>query len=274
MAVSTRTRPGTRSRPTRTVRSSSRSARPANSAGVPIWLFGVGAVLLLIIGFAIGTRAGGDGESRDSAVDQPLTTTTVAMRTAGPTSYREGIPVGFEHSARGAEAAATAFVQTGVELIQKSDVDAQAGLARMTTANGFAPVSKNFDTLFTQVRTKLAEAALASQQPGSTAVAGGAAFMHHSPVAARVVSYTNAQAVVELWGMSIVAVDGAPLPQATWGTETITLLWDEAAKDWRIDAWASVEGPTPVWSPTNPTPTADFLARVLTFSPLRAVPRN
>jgi len=273
MAVSTRTRSGNHSRPTRTVRSSSRSARSSNATTVPIWLFGVGAVLLVILGFAIGSRTGG-GDAEESAAPQAMTTTTAALATPGPKRYDAGIPVGFERSARGAEAAAVSFTQTGMELLALSKAEADAGFAKFTTATGYAQVVGDFETVFTQVRKSLVEAAIAAQQPGSTATAGGAGFLHYTPVATRVVSYTNMQAVLEVWGLAVVAIDGAPVPEASWGTETITVIWDEAVDDWRVDTWASVPGPTPVWTPLVATPTPDFLQRIVTFSPLRATPRN
>jgi hypothetical protein len=92
-----------------------------------------------------------------------------------------------------------------------------------------------------------------------------------SPIAYRVVSYTDAEAVIEGWGVSIVGNGQGVNPQATWGTTRTTARWEN--DDWRIDAVRPTAGPTPRLAPgQTPSAAGDFLARLNGLHGVRHAP--
>jgi hypothetical protein len=199
------------------------------------------AVVALLLGFVLG-RASDD--TRVRVPEQP---------TPGPYGSAHGVPSRFARSETGAVAA---LLSHGAAL-----GDPRVLLDARRRAQVLAVVATPSYARTFQGRGAAALEAVRSGPLGRSLAAGARAAYFATPIAYRVVSYSPKQAVVEGWGVSVVADDNGIEPQATWGKTLTSVRWHGG--DWRIDAVESKDGPTPSLAAGQaPSSAADFFVRL------------
>ena len=71
-----------------------------------------------------------------------------------------------------------------------------------------------------------------------------AAIIEYSTDAAKVEAHTTDRARVSVWMVRVLSRPGVVVPQSSWVTETVELVWEDG--DWRLWSDESTQGPTPV----------------------------
>ena len=90
-----------------------------------------------------------------------------------------------------------------------------------------------------------------------------------SPLAARVVTATEARARVEVWLVRVIASganDGpGVVPAVSWTTSTVDLVWTDPT-GWSVESVSDVPGPVPMTQSTvQPATSAEFVGRLAGF---------
>lgn len=201
---------------------------------VVVVLVGLVAVLNRTSGSPTGSASTG-GTSGDGAGKS-----TAATGTQPVTSTRNGIAVGFPHTAEGAQSAA---VNYAVAL----------GSAEMYTA------SSRKSIVTTVADPSVATALLARFDPSYTELGAkfglqngegpnGMVFVSRTvPVGTKADSYTSGQATVEVWTTGLIGLAGKGSTNpvtSSWSTLTLQLHW--TGDDWRVIAFDQHDGPTPI----------------------------
>jgi hypothetical protein len=117
-----------------------------------------------------------------------------------------------------------------------------------------------------------AHAVFAARRSGAVGQAlrpGARAVFLAVPVAFRVVSYDDREAVIRSWGVAIVASDTGLQPRASWGMTTTTARWQHG--DWKVDRVVSRPGPVPAGI-GRPSPAAAFIDALAGMRTLRHAP--
>ncbi|MBV8304668.1 MAG: hypothetical protein JOZ04_10695 [Acidimicrobiia bacterium] len=168
-------------------------------------------------------------------------------------------PVGFSHSPAGAAAAATDYLVTTAEHLMDMDPASRAdAIARMTTPAGDAALLALLGHAFEAIDAARLRAG------------DGPLFARALPVAYSVDSYSAGAADVRVWVCGVVVVTGVVGPTESWTTTHVRVRWQSG--DWRLDAFDTVEGPTPATDVAEPTTPTETLATLAPFKAYRYVP--
>jgi hypothetical protein len=181
----------------------------------------------------VGTRSPGGAEAATAA--QP----------AGSESERvdAGAPGGFGRNREGAETAAIAYTAGLSQRLLYLDPDAAEAAVRSVAAEASA------DALVTDVLTALA--------PGHATT-----WWVVQPLATRLVAYGDDRARVSVWTVRVLSQAGVAVPQSSWVTETVELVWEHGG--WRVWSDETTPGPTPVLDGSDLPASAAELDRELT----------
>jgi len=191
-----------------------------------------GAAALVFLGGMAARGALGDRTGRDSEAAPAAATTAAEAVGAGPTREVDGAPAGFARTREGAQAAAIAYTATlSQRLLYLEPADAEAAV-RAVAADASA------DTLTADALDSL-EAARTPLAEGS-----GATWWIVEPLAVKVEAFSTDRAGVSVWLVRVISRQGVVVPQASWVTETVELVWEDG--DWRLWSDTSTPGPTPV----------------------------
>lgn len=211
------------------------------------------ALMLALAVFLLGRATAGDqGASRSPAAGGP-----------GPGRVVDGVPVGYERSARGAVAALLAYAPLLGDPRVLLDPARRAQVLRVVGTPRYAQSFRGAGAR--------ALAAAGRGPIGAGLGRGARTVFLATPIAYRVLRYDSQEVVVEGWGVSVVANDLGVRAQATWATTVTTVRWQHG--DWRIDAVRSEEGPTPVLAAgSGPSSAGDFLARLTGLRGLHHAP--
>jgi hypothetical protein len=187
------------------------------------------AALMFLAGMAARGAVGDRGESQPQTDSAP---TDRAAATAVPTGEVDGSPTGFAQSRSGARDAAIAYTATLSQRLLYLEPDGAEAAVRAIAAEASA------DTLANDVLTGLR----AVREPLATGT--GTTWWVVEPLAAKVEAYTANRARVSVWVVRVLSRQGVVVPQSSWVTETVELVWE--AGDWRLWSDESTPGPTPV----------------------------
>jgi hypothetical protein len=187
------------------------------------------AALVFLAGMAARGAVGDRGESQPQADPAP---TDHAAAPAGRTGEADGTPAGFERSRDGARAAAIAYTATLSQRLLYLEPDAAEAAVRAVAAEASA------DTLTNDVLAGLRTV----REPLATGA--GATWWVVEPLAAKVEAYTADRARVSVWVVRVLSRQRVVVPQSSWVTETVELVWEGG--DWRLWSDESTPGPTPV----------------------------
>lgn len=187
------------------------------------------AALVFLAGMA--ARGAVDDRPPEAA---PSVLVEEAARSLGPGPTREvnGAPAGFAHTRDGARSAAVSFTATLSQrllYLEPAEVDAAV------TA---AAAEASAHTLAADAATALT----AAREPLGSG--GGTTWWVVAPLATKVEAYALDRARVSVWLVRVLSQPGVVVPQSSWVTETVELVWERG--DWHLWADDSAAGPTPV----------------------------
>lgn len=215
------------------------------------------ALIALVAVFFIGRATAGGGQATS-----PTAPGTTGAAEPGPTRTANGVPVGYAHTRDGVVAAAANYGVALAGPLFLDDAKRAAAIRQIGTA--------------AYVRRTLPAAAAAARQLRSSPIGQGlrqsaATLYEGAPLAYRVVSYSPAQARVEIWSLALLGNDAGVQPQVSYGTTTTTLRWQDS--DWKFDSSTTSVGPTPALSRgQTPTSGAAFVPRVRPLREFRYAP--
>lgn len=205
----------------------------------------VGVLSVLIVGALIG-RA-----SAPSAVPPQA-----APLTAGPTSDRAGVRVGFSRTRQGAVLAAGSYQQAFADRAILKPGILRKRIEAVATPR-FAPVMREVN------------------EPGAWRLRVGAfgqgvrshlaSAFFGVPVAYRVLSFSRQRAVVQTWGFTLLGNVTSVEPTAYFGLARTVLAWRDG--DWKIADTRASFGPTPRLA--SPRPGGEGLSLVELTQKLR-----
>jgi hypothetical protein len=194
--------------------------------------------------------------------DPVPTTRPGAADAAAPRATRtaSGVPVGYPRTRVGAVAAMAAYGQALADPRIQLDDRRRRAVAATVGTDRYARSLEDAAAVFAARRSGAVGQALG---PGARAV-----FLA-VPVAFRVVSYNENEAVIRSWGVAIVASDTGLQPRASWGMTTTTALWQH--DDWKVERVVSRPGPVPAGT-GQPSPAAAFMDALAGMRTLRHAP--
>lgn len=175
---------------------------------------------------ALGDRA--DSRTQEAAAPDSLS----PARGPGSEAERENGTAGFAHDREGARDAAVAYTAVlSQRLLYLDPADAEAAVRAVAAA-------ASVDTLVADTRAALARA----REP--LAEGTGATWWAVRPLAVKVEAYSPQRARVSVWLVRVLSRQGVVVPQSSWATDTVELVWEDS--DWRLWSDTSASGPTPV----------------------------
>jgi hypothetical protein len=210
------------------------------------WLAGgVGAVALVALGVAIGSRI----VSTPRAV--ATTVTVTATTPAGQPPLR---PAADSRTRAGAVAAASSYVSEldGRALLNSTRLRTIIG--RIASSDARAQLVAAYEQATSQARERL----------GVNTVPAPVVIVRAAPVGYRIDGFSNGAATISIWRVGIVGSGATVEPQQSWRTETVALTWEGGR--WKVASFSSSPGPTPPLSTAaSPTSPGDLFAAVPQF---------
>jgi hypothetical protein len=192
--------------------------------------------------------------------DSAPTTSPADAPASRATRLAAGVPVGYPRTRDGAVAAMAAYGQALADPRVQLDDRRRRAVAAAVGTDGYARNLQDAEAVFAARRSGAVGQAL---QPGARAV-----FLA-VPVAFRVVSYSDHEAVIRSWGVAIVASDTGLQPRASWGMTATTALWQHG--DWKVARVVSRPGPVPAGTGTRSS-AAVFIDALAGMGTLRHAP--
>jgi hypothetical protein len=150
----------------------------------------------------------------------------------GPNRDHDGAPTGFARTRDGVRAAAIAYTATLSQRLLYLQPAAVEAAVRAVAAHASA------HTLVADALTSLE----AAREP--LAAGTGATWWIVEPLAVKVDAFSAGRARVSVWLVRVLSRQGVVVPQSSWVTETVELVWER--RDWKLWSDTSTPGPTPV----------------------------
>lgn len=190
-------------------------------------------------GQASGQSSAGSGSSSTAASSTGPVTSQFGS-SGLPQNTADGVPIGYPHTAKGAESAAANYVvaYSSSQMVNPAArhklIDAIADPAIATT------LQNQLDTAYSQVDSSLGLSADGNPPAGQTFV------QRSAPVGVTLVNNTADNATVSVWTVTLTGLAGQgsthPVVE-NWSTITVTLRW--TGGDWKWVSFASADGPVP-----------------------------
>ncbi|MFZ3498683.1 hypothetical protein ACODT5_36555 [Streptomyces sp. 5.8] len=231
-------------------------APPRRTSRGLITVVGVVVLLIAAIAFANQSRTPEDSANPDKP---PTSNPTAATGVAPVDGKSSGVPSGFPQDQQGAQSAASNYA-----VALGSD-------GMFNSARRHAIVDAVADD---STKTKLQSGFDADYSPGLLSQIGltkdglaptGSTFVNRTvPAGAKVKSFSNGAATVEVWCIGMFGLTGEKSTRPVtsgWFTISLTLKWN--GSDWKVLETAQRDGPTPVTG-DNPVSTADEIGRAVT----------
>ena len=196
------------------------------------------AAVALIVGAIIGRSTAPMAPAEEDSAE------TTQIAGPGPTELRAGVPVGYAHTEMGAVAAATQYV-AGIDAKRLFSEDARADALDVMAA----PESR--DELAEQMEPGFTLALEGLGQSGEEVAADPTVVARSVPTGYAVQSYSDEEAVVDVWATTIFFAEGRQALTDVWTTQRVTVGWVDG--DWRLLAFSGSDGPAPPQTPTSST---------------------
>lgn len=204
---------------------------------------------------AVGLLVGGCSTTPNGMTTDvgPTTSTVATAEAVGPSFVVDGIGHGWRRDEDGARAAAGSAVSaTGA--IATAGFITRDDLIGSIASSGFA------GQLADESARQLDELAI---ELGEVGVVPSQLVWAELPLRARVLSFSQDAAAVEVWSVLVVGVPGHGAPRQVWRTVTVGLIWER--EDWRVDSWQSEAGPTPALAATSTVSSVDEIRAALAW---------
>jgi hypothetical protein len=193
----------------------------------------VGAVSLLAIGIAIGSRI--------SSHPQPAVPPHAASRgTVHDDVPARPRPARSARTPDGAVAAATRSITAFDGSVLLDPARLNALVTGIASRSNRPQLLAAFAEASAQTRAKL----------GADTTPRPVIMLRTVPLGYRVERFSAANATVSVWYVGIVGSGATVEPQQSWRTQTVSLVWEHGA--WKVTSFASVPGPTPPLSTSEP----------------------
>ncbi|MFJ5834824.1 hypothetical protein [Streptomyces sp. NPDC093089] len=216
--------------------------RPVRSSRSLITVVGVVVVLVAAIAFA--NRGGGaPADAAGPRARTPADTAPTSATGTRPVTDRTGpIPTGYAHDDQGAQSAATNYaVALGSAEMFNTDRRREI-VATVTDASTLDKLQSGYDADYSQDFLK--QIGL----NGDGSAPSGATFVSRTiPVGAKVKSYSDESAEVDVWAVGMTGLTGASSTKPVthgWFTVSFKLKW--SGSDWKVLSTTQTTGPTPV----------------------------
>ena len=203
-----------------------RAVAPESRGSRRVLALVVGALALVALGIAIGSRIASPRESSRRAVDG---TSLPATRLTPNQRARAVLMPTRAGAVKAAARTITAF--DGDILLEP--VRLRAVVARIASAASRARLVEAFDQASAQTRAKL----------GAGTVPTPVIVLRSIPIGYRVERYSAGAATIAVWYVGIVGSGASVQPQQSWRTQIVTLVWEGGA--WKVSSFESSSGPTP-----------------------------
>lgn len=152
----------------------------------------------------------------------------------GPARVEAGVPVGYQQTIEGAQAAALRYVAVlGGPLMLDST---RRDLALAAASRDGQPTPDIVARWASRPNVERVTGVQEALRSGSPLVAAAA------PVMSRVTAYAEGTATVAVWATAVLGTERLGTLDQSWSTETVTLRW---AGDWKLAAYESTPGPVP-----------------------------
>lgn len=204
---------------------------------------------------AVGLLVGGCSTTPNGITTDvgPTSSTVATAEAVGPSFVVDGIGHGWRRDEDGARAAAGSAVSaTGA--IATAGFITRDDLIGSIASWGFA------GQLADESARQLDELAI---ELGEVGVVPSQLVWAELPLRARVLSFSQDAAAVEVWSVLVVGVPGHGAPRQVWRTVTVGLIWER--EDWRVDSWQSEAGPTPALAATSTVSSVDEIRAALAW---------
>ena len=180
------------------------------------------AAFVFLAGMAARGALGDRNESESQAEAAP----------ANPNQTNDSTPAGFARSRDGAREAAIAYTATlSQRLLYLEPAEAEAAVRAIAANASVVTITHDVLAALETVREPLAAGM-------------GATWWVVEPLAAKVEAHTTDRARVSVWMVRVLSRPGVVVPQSSWVTETVELVWERG--DWRLWSDEPTPGPTPV----------------------------
>jgi hypothetical protein len=224
------------------------------------WRLVLSLLVVLAVGLAVGTGLGrltAPGQRPSPAPStQPV---TASVPGAGAARVEAGIPVGYQHTRKGAAQAAGNYLAAFGGQLVLDQARVRAALDAVADPSARARLESGF-----QASLKLDEGLWGIQ---TAARQGQRVLLTLTPIAYRMTSYTPDEATVSVWLVGNVGVADRQRLAAFFGVSSATVAWLNG--DWRlrtIDAGSHAGDVIPACLQT-PTPTGGVPAQLDGFVP-------
>ena len=157
-----------------------------------------------------------------------------------PGNTADGVPIGYPHTARGAESAAANYVVAYASSAMINSTERHKLIDAIADPTIASDLQTQLDTAYTQVDNSLGLSADGVPPSGQTFV------QRSAPVGVTLVKSSTNDATVSVWTITLsgLAGQGSTHPVVeNWSTITVTLRW--TGGDWKWVSFASVDGPVP-----------------------------
>jgi hypothetical protein len=185
--------------------------------------------------------AAGSGSGAGSASANPTGPVTTPYQDSGlPTNTADKVPVGYPHTAAGAESAAANYVVAYTSSSMVRSFARHALIDAIADPAIASSLQSQLDSTYTQ-----ANSSYGLTQDG--APPSGQTFVQRSaPVGVTLVNDSGSGATVSVWTVTIAGLAGTgsthPVTEA-WSTVTVTLHWTRG--DWKWVSFTAADGPVP-----------------------------
>ncbi|HTO01240.1 MAG TPA: hypothetical protein VL068_11250 [Microthrixaceae bacterium] len=147
-----------------------------------------------------------------------------------------GIHVGFSADESGAVGAAIAYATASQRWLYFTDDAIEAAVAEIATPVASPRIATDVVSDVSMVREQLAQAQ-------------GPIWWIVRPLAWRVEQFSETDARVSVWTVTILSAAGVAVPQSEFLTVTLDLAWVQG--NWRVDGVRDTPGPTPITGPQD-----------------------
>ncbi|HZU57865.1 MAG TPA: hypothetical protein VFA06_18475 [Actinocrinis sp.] len=157
-----------------------------------------------------------------------------------PGNTADGVPIGYPHTARGAESAAANYVVAYSSSAMINPTERHKLIDAIADPAIASDLQTQLDTAYTQVDNSLGLSADGVPPSGQTFV------QRSAPVGVTLVKSSSNDATVSVWTVTLsgLAGQGSTHPVVeNWSTITVTLRW--TGGDWKWVSFASTDGPVP-----------------------------
>ena len=200
---------------------------PSSSSG-KYMLFALAAVVLLLVGFTVG-KTFSSSKTRIKIETANKESIGQAVSKYGPTKKSGIVPVGFQHSTKGAITAATAYVGLVPRLYVLNDGPYQVSVTQIAMPDFASDLASAINVNRVQAQEVF------TQDPD--------ALFREYPLGNTVTDETKDSVTVQIWSLVLLAAKPNYNGNAQAKIHTIELAWSD--NDWKIQSWTTADGPMP-----------------------------